>query len=101
LLASLALCCCSYTKIGEINADPSRYVNKTVHVEGRVTSSFGALSVGGYQVEDSTGKILVVSNRSVPAKGTEVAVSGRVMEGVTLAGRSFGTSIQETDRHTR
>jgi hypothetical protein len=52
-------------------------------------------------VEDSTGKILVVSNRSVPAKGTEVAVSGRVMEGVTLAGRSFGTSIQETDRHTR
>ena len=97
----IGLSSCGYTKIGRISADPARYVNRTVHVEGRVTNSFGAMSVGGYQVEDDTGKIFVVSNRGVPAKGAEVAVSGRVMEGVTIAGRSFGTAIQESDHHIR
>lgn len=97
----MVLSSCGYTKIGRISADPARYVNRVVHVEGRVTNSFGAMSMGGYQVEDDTGKIFVVSNRGVPSKGAAVAVSGRVMEGVTIAGRSFGTAIQESDHHIR
>jgi hypothetical protein len=99
--AVVGLSSCGYTKIGRINADPSRYINRTVRVEGRVTNSFGAMSMGGYQVEDDTGKIFVVSNRGVPSKGAGVAVSGRVMEGVTIAGHSFGTAIQESDHHIR
>ena len=97
LLATLALCSCGYTKIGRINADPTRYRNRTVRIEGRVTNSFGALFAGGYQLEDDTGKILVVSNQGVPSKGAQVAVSGRVMEGITVMGRSYGTAIQERD----
>ena len=42
-----------------INADPSRYRNRTVRAEGTVTNAFGALSAGGYQLEDDTGRIVV------------------------------------------
>src|SRR6266849_74603 len=97
--AALLLSSCTYTKIGKINAEPTRFRNQTVHVEGRVTNSFGALSVGGYQIEDETGKIFVLSNRGVPSSGSKVVVSGIVIEGVTVMGRSFGTAIQEPDHH--
>ena len=102
LAAVLILTSCGgYTKIGRITADPSRYRNRTVHVEGHVTNSFGALATGGYQVEDDTGKIVVISNQGIPSKGSKVAVSGRVMEGITLMGRSYGTAIQEHDHQVR
>lgn len=102
LMAALILTSCSgYTKIGRITADPSRYRNRTVHVEGHVTTSFGALSTGGYQLEDDTGKIVVISNQGIPSKGAKVAVSGKVMEGITVMGKTFGTAIQEHDHHVR
>jgi hypothetical protein len=66
-----------------------------------VTNSFGALSTGGYQLEDDTGKIVGISNQGVPSKGSKVAVSGRVMEGITVMGRTFGTAIQERDHRLR
>jgi hypothetical protein len=37
----------------------------------------------------------------VPSKGSRVAVSGRVMEGITVMGKTFGTAIQEHDHHLR
>jgi predicted extracellular nuclease len=101
LSAALLLSSCGYTKIGKITADPTRYRNQTVRVEGRVTNSFGALSMGGYQIQDETGKIFVLSNRGVPSSGSKVAVNGTVVEGVTVMGRSFGTTIQEHDHQVR
>ena len=84
--------------IARINADPSRYHNRTVSVEGRVTNSFGALGTGGYQVDDGTGKIYVISHSGVPSKGAVVKVRGRVQSGVTVMGKAFGTALFE-DRH--
>ena len=102
LMATLILASCGgYTKIGRITADPSRYRNRTVLVEGQVTNAFGALATGGYQLEDDTGKIVVISNQGIPSKGSKVAVSGRVMEGITVMGKTFGTAIQEHDHHMR
>src|SRR5262249_36488321 len=60
-LAGLLLTGCAATRIGRINADPSRYQNRDVRVEGSVVTSFGALGAGGYQVDDGTGKIYVLS----------------------------------------
>jgi hypothetical protein len=102
LMAALILASCGgYAKIGRITADPSRYRNRTVHVEGQVTNAFGTLSTGGYQLEDGTGKIVIISNQGIPSKGSKVAVSGRVMEGITVMGKTFGTAIQEHDHHVR
>jgi hypothetical protein len=86
---------CGYTRIARINADPSRWANRNVRVKGTVTNSLGVLGTGGYQVEDETGKIFVISQRGVPNKGARVSVSGRVMSGVSILGRSYGTAIRE------
>ena len=92
---------CGSIKINRILVDPARYHNKRVSVEGTVTNSYGALVAGAYQVDDGTGRIYVLSNRPVPAKGARVRVDGAVQSGVTVMGRSFGATIRESGRHAR
>ena len=60
-------------------------------------ASAGALNTGAYQVQDSTGKIYVVSRSGVPRSGTRVQVEGPVVSGVELMGQSFGTAIRERE----
>ena len=101
-LLGIFLAGCGPTKIGKLLADPTRYNNRNVSVEGTVTNSVGALGVGGYQIEDDTGKVFVVSTGSgVPTKGARVKVSGRVQTGVTVLGRSYGTTIRESSHKVR
>ena len=92
---------CGTTKIGRVLNDPGRYHNRNVTVEGTVTNSVGAFVAGVYQVEDSTGKIYVLSNRGVPGKGARVKVEGTVTPGVNIMGKSFGTTIRERDHKVR
>jgi hypothetical protein len=92
---------CGTTRIGRVLNDPGRYHNRNVTVEGTVTNSIGAFVAGVYQVEDSTGKIYVLSNRGVPSKGARVKVEGTVTPGVNVMGRSFGTTIRERDHKVR
>ena len=100
LLAALVLAACGSVKeIGRINADPTRYQNRTVRVTGTVTSAVGVLGAGGYQIQDDTGKIYVLSGTGVPSKGSRVTVTGRVQSGVNILGRAFGTAIRE-ERHS-
>ncbi len=90
---------CGTTKIGRILDEPTRYRNRNVTVEGRVDRSFGAIVTGVYQVEDNTGKIYVLASRGgVPRRGTNVRVTGRVQQGITIGNRAIGTVITE-DRH--
>ena len=101
-LAALTLSGCATTrKISQIQADPTRYRDDTVRVQGRVTNSFGALVAGVYEVEDETGKIYVISRSGVPSKGAQVSVKGTVMNGITVMGKSFGTAIQEQSHKSR
>jgi hypothetical protein len=99
--AALILSGCGATKIGRVLADPSRYHNRNVTVEGQVTQSVGAFVAGLYQVEDETGKIYVVSTRGVPSKGARVKVEGNVTPGLNLMGKSYGTAIRERDHKVR
>jgi hypothetical protein len=94
-LAALLLAGCGSVKIGRINADPSRYRNRTVSVTGKVTTAVGVLGTGGYQIEDGTGRIYVVSKSGVPSRGSEVTVTGTVSGGVNVLGTSLGTAIVE------
>jgi hypothetical protein len=96
LAAAFLLSACAAIPIGRIAADPSRYLNRTVHVQGTVTTSYGLLGAGGYQVEDSTGKIYVLSGTGIPNKGSRVAVAGTVMSGMNIAGHSLGAAIRES-----
>ena len=89
---------CGSVKIARINADPSRYQNRSVRVSGTVTTSAGFLGTGGYQVQDDTGKIIVVSRSGVPSSGARVDVTGKVIPGAQVLGQPIGVVIRE-ERH--
>ena len=94
-LAAIVLAGCAPVTIGRIVADPSRYQNKTVRVSGTVTNSVGVLGKGGYQLDDGTGKIYVISGTGVPSRGSKVEVTGRVSPGVEVLGTAVGVAIRE------
>jgi hypothetical protein len=97
LVLAAALAGCERTKISDINQDPTRYANKEVTIAGEVTSAFGALNQGAFEVDDGTGRLWVVSSGfGVPSQGARVAVTGRVQSGVTVGSRSFANVLRET-----
>ena len=98
LIPVLLFAACMEQTIAEVKADPYRYQKKEAHIGGVVTRSFGVLNMGFYELQDNTDKILVASNRGVPAKGTKVEVKGKAINAFSFAGVSYGTVIQESDR---
>lgn len=91
--------CPTRTSIERINRDPGRYAGKDVAIAGHVTTSFGALGTGVYEVDDGSGRMWVFSERyGVPSNGTRVAVTGRIEQGFSFGGRSFSTIMRETER---
>ena len=100
VVGTLVLAACpSRTSIERINRDPGRYAGKEVAIAGHVTTSFGALGTGVYEVDDGSGRMWVFSERyGVPSDGTKVAVTGRIEQGFSFGGRSFATIMRETER---
>jgi hypothetical protein len=95
--------CPQRTSIGWINREPGRYAGKEVTVAGRVMNSYGVMGTGVFELEDGSGHLWIFSERGgVPGRGTEVAVTGRVEEGLNIGGRSFAMALRETrKRHYR
>ncbi|HZT58271.1 MAG TPA: OB-fold nucleic acid binding domain-containing protein [Pyrinomonadaceae bacterium] len=89
------------TSINKINADPGRYYNKKVTIEGRVTDSYGVLGEGAYEIDDGTGRIWVVAERAVPARGSYVEAKGHVVTGFVYRGRNLAAAIRETGRKAK
>lgn len=86
--------------VAELKYNPGRYQDKTVAIEGVVTSSWGVplVPLRLYKVDDGTGEVTVVSESGrVPTRGARVRVKGRVNEVATLGGQSIGLHIQQTD----
>jgi hypothetical protein len=99
LVMGFALVACERTKIGDVTADPGRFMNKEVNVAGQVTQSIGFMGKGIYQIDDGTGRLWVLANgRGVPSKGAMVGVKGRVTPTVTFMGVNYATVMRETDR---
>jgi len=100
IAASLILTACpTRTSIERINRDPGRYVGREVAIAGRVTTSFGALGTGVFEIDDGTGRMWVFSERyGVPGNGAQVGVRGRIEQGFSFGGRSFATIMRETER---
>lgn len=102
LVAVAALClagCPPRESIEKINRDPGRYAGKEISIAGRVTSSFGALGSGVYEIDDGTGRMWVFShNYGVPGDGARVAATGRIEQGFTFGGRTFATILRESER---
>jgi len=93
--------CPNQTNIGKINADPNRYMDKEVGLTGRVTDSYGVLGQGAYELDDGTGKIWVLAERAVPARGSHVEAKGHVITGFVYRGRNLAAALRETGRKAK
>jgi DNA/RNA endonuclease YhcR with UshA esterase domain len=96
LLAGCALS--SHPKIADLKYNPGRYQNRSVTVDGVVTSSWGIPLVPFkmYKIDDGTGEVTVLSQDGrVPSKGSRVTVKGRVNEFATFGGQSVGLHLRQ------
>ena len=75
---------CSTKTINHIMADPSRYADKEVKIEGTVTESYSVIGKGAYQLDDGTGRLWIVSTKGVPRKGARVSTKGKVKDGFNI-----------------
>lgn len=107
-LSLFASACPKRVSIAQIEANPSRYNEKTVIVTGIVKTSYGlsipVIREGGgiYKIDDGTGSIWVVTNeRGVPSRDVQLVVKGKLRSGVTYNGRNYGLVIMEDHRKFR
>jgi uncharacterized protein YceK len=102
LIATLSGCALAVrqTQVADLKYNPGRYYDKTVAVEGVVTSSWGLPLVPYkfYKVDDGTGEVTVLSQNSrTPTRGARVRVRGKVSEVATFGGHSVGLHLRERD----
>jgi hypothetical protein len=84
--------------ISELKHNPGRYQDRSVNIDGVVTSSWGVPLVPFrlYKVDDGTGEVTVLSNGSrTPTRGAHVRVKGRVNEVAVFGGQSLGLHLRE------
>ncbi|MBD2301270.1 hypothetical protein H6G80_18715 [Nostoc sp. FACHB-87] len=77
------------TQIAEIQAKPN--TQATVYIQGKVEKQVPLMKQWAYQIDDSTGKIWVITNQSNLQKGTQVVLKGKVSyKSIPIAGQDFG-----------
>ena len=96
----MAGCALRSPSIAELKYNPGRYQDRTVAVEGVVTSSWGVPLVPFkmYKVDDGTGEMTIVANNGhVPTKGSRVRVKGRMSDVANFGGQALGLHLQQKD----
>src|SRR5918995_2499906 len=91
--------------IADVQQNAGHYSDRTVTVDGRVTSSWGVPLVPFkmYKIDDGTGEITVLSrggNRT-PSKGSRVKVKGVVRDVAMFNGMPLGLPLEERDLDIR
>ena len=89
-----------HPSVAELKYNPGRYQDKTVAIDGIVTSSWGVplLPFRLYKVDDGTGEMTVLAQGGrVPTKGAHVRVKGKVNEFATFGGQSVGLHLEQRD----
>src|SRR5262245_31297032 len=87
--------------IADVRQNSGHYSNRTVTLDGTVTSAWGVPLVPFkmYKVDDGTGEITVLSragNRT-PVRGSHVKVKGVVRDVAVFNGMPLGLHLEERD----
>ena len=87
--------------IADVKRNAGHYSDRTVTVDGTVTSSWGVPLVPFkmYKIDDGTGEITVLSrggNRT-PSRGSHVKVKGVVRDVAMFNGMPLGLHLEERD----
>lgn len=106
-IALFASACPKRVSIAEIQSNPSKYYGKSIAVAGTVSDSYGVsipmtqIRGGAYKIDDGTGTMWVVTRDTVPTKGAQLGVKGKIESGVNYNGRNYGLGMVEEDRRFR
>ena len=101
LIATLLVSACALggpKRIAEIRQFPGEFDDRSVSIEGRVTSSWSLpfVPMRFYQVDDGTGEMTVLAEGSrVPSRGAYVRVRGRLQEFGTFGDRTVGLHLRQ------
>ena len=104
LIGLITAACPKRTSIADIEANPSKFYDKTVAVAGTVQTSYGGSipilnkSGGIYKVDDGTGSIWVLTKKSVPSRGAQLGIKGKIQNGINYNGKNYGLVLIEDDR---
>lgn len=90
-VSALASAACASRTVNQVLADPSRYRDREVRLSGAVVDSYSFVNRGAYRIDDGTGQLWVVSDKSVPRTSARVTVTGTIREGFNLG--SLGDRI--------
>jgi hypothetical protein len=85
-------------RIADLQHNPGRYYDRTVYINGVVTSSWGIplLPFKLYKVDDGTGEVTVISQSlRTPTRGANVRVKGKVNEVAVFGGQAVGLHLRE------
>src|SRR5690606_344115 len=89
--------CASTVRISDLLAEPQRYRGQTVRIEGLVVRAVGLFGTGGYEVDDGTGQIFVVTQGSgIPTQGVRTKAKGRFEPIFSFGGRSIAAIVQDS-----
>ena len=92
--------CAARMSVAELKYNPGRYQDKTVALDGVVTSSWGVPLVPFrfYKIDDGTGELTVLSQSGrTPSKGARVRVTGKVGDVANFGGQSVGLHLREKE----
>jgi len=84
--------------IADVQRNAGHYSDRTVTVDGTVTSSWGVPLVPFrlYKVDDGTGEVTVISQGTrTPTRGAHVRVKGKVNEVAVFGGQALGLHLRE------
>lgn len=77
------------TPISDIQPNPQAATK--IYLEGKVTIKAPFLTGGAYQLQDTTGKIWVFTNQTLPNLGDRVAIAGEVkFQSISIDGQEIG-----------
>ena len=98
------LACPERTRVADITANPSKYSNKSVAIAGTVSDAYGVnvpfttIRGGAYEIDDGSGKMWILTQNTVPNKGAQIGVKGRIQNGLSYGGKNYGLGMVEEDR---
>jgi hypothetical protein len=75
---------CGAKTINQLRADPAKYRNQSVTVQGTVDQSASVAGRGAYRIVDGDQDLWVVTSSGAPRKGARVSVTGRLQDGYDL-----------------
>jgi len=75
--------------IENVLANPRDYEGRNITISGKVTDSVSFLVIKAFLLTDSTGQIFVVTDRIIPQKGTQLKVTGTIVETFSLGDQTL------------